>query len=699
MPGPWEDFQDRPSDIRVSVRPNAPSASTDGPWADFVPPLQNQQQPQTQRQQSVAADPYTTTRAKADEMTDTVLQNMPIVGTLFKALPRQAVEQGLAFGFSDEIKAGLRSLFGDNYENALNYEREKLNQISKESPVASVAGEVTGALLTTPFLPAANVFRGANVGSRAINAAVNGGVLGGVYGFGAGQGGVENRLNSAINTGAVGALTGGIGAPVVEGIAAGARSITRPFRGLLNPEQEAQRRVSVALATDNPNVPNFANRAADTLDQANASGIPLTVADAGGETTRALARSAANTSPPARTALNNAVNDRFEGQGDRISNVVRSIVGGDPNAPALRQQVQMQARQINNPAYRRAYAEGQNVWDEALADLAQAPDMQTAIRTATIRGNNQAAANGFEQVRNPFITDPNGKLVLRDGVTPNLQFWDAVKQNLDKINTRESQFLARALRDHLDTIVPSYRTARAGAAAAFDAQDALEAGQRFASSSMPIKEARIAYQRLSNAERQLFANGFASDLLDRIAKVGDRRNVINSIFQSADSRERLALALGPRGAQRLESAARVENIMDMLRSAVQGSSTTARQFAELGLAGAQHPIGAGLVGAGTGWLSGDWRYGGLTFAALLSRRVAGRIDERVARRVGEMLASNDPQVLRNAFDMIARNQSLLNAVRRVESDLSKLSITNAPQVTPANMLPAAANQDQNNTPR
>lgn len=673
--------------------------------AASLPPGFVLEQPKSNAMAAGKQSPVAERRARQDQFVNQAVDQIsPLAGLLYKVLPRETVEQGLTFGFSDEIKAGIRGLLGDNYEQVLESERDKLAQVQRERPVASVAGEITGALLTAPLMPAANILRGANVASRAVNAAATGGLLGGVYGFGSGQDGVENRLQNAIGTGAVGALTGGIGAPLVEGIVAGTRSLAAPFRGMINPEIEAQRRVATAIAADNPNVPNPTRTAADTIEAANAQNIPMVVADAGGDTTRALARSAANTSPPARTALNTAVNDRFEAQGDRISDTVRAIVGGNPDAPAVREQLLNAARDVNRPAYQRAYAEGQNLWDEALEQLAQAPDMQTAIRAATIRGNNQAAVNGFEQVRNPFVFGPNGQVSLRtnpDGsfAIPNLQFWDAVKQNLDKINTRESQFLARALRDHLDTLVPSYRDARAGAAAAFGAQDALEAGQNFVSTSMPIKEARIAFQRLNNAERELFAQGFASDLLDKIAKSGDRRNVINSIFQSADARQRLQLALGPQGAARLEAAARIENIMDMLRTAVQGNSTTARQLAELGLAGASNPLGAGVLGAGTGVMTGDWRYGGLTFAALLSRRVAGRVDERVAARVGEMLASNDPQVLRNAYNIVARNRSMLQAVRRAESDLFRLSVPASAPTVPSNVLPAAAEQDQNNRPR
>lgn len=40
MPGPWEDFQDRPSDIRVTVRSNAPQTQGAKPWEEFSAPEQ-----------------------------------------------------------------------------------------------------------------------------------------------------------------------------------------------------------------------------------------------------------------------------------------------------------------------------------------------------------------------------------------------------------------------------------------------------------------------------------------------------------------------------------------------------------------------------------------------------------------------------------------------------------------------------------
>lgn len=626
------------------------------------------------------------------------MRSHPITAALSTVMPPEKILQGMTAGFSDEALAYIKSTLGQGaYDEILAAQKERLQRISNDQPVASLAGEVTGALLTAPATPAVNVFRGANIASRAVNAAATGAVYGGIYGAGSADPGLENRVQGAASGAVTGAITGGIASPVAEGVVAAARTVARPFRGAMNPQAEAERRIAEAIRRDNPNMPNAVNQAADVLENANAQGVPMVVGDLGGGRMRALARSASDTSPDARALLQNVVDDRFEGQGQRISNVVRSVIGGNPDAPAVREQLRTAARSVNAPAYRQAYARGQNLWDETLQGLAQAPDMQTAIRAATVRGNNQAAVQGFEQVRNPFTTDASGRLNLRtnaDGslATPSLAFWDAVKQKLDSINTRESQFLARTLRDHLDTLVPEYRTARAGAAAAFGAQDALEAGQMFASSSMPIKEARIAYQRLSNAERQLFANGFASDLLDKIAKSGDRRNIINSIFASEDSRQRLIMALGPQGFRRIEAAARVENVMDMLRTATQGNSKTAQYLMDLGVAGGT---------AGAGWFGGfdPTTTSASALAAVLVRRGRGAVDQRVVQRVGEMLASNDPQVLRNAYDTISRNRGFMEAIRRAENDLSRISAPVQPQVTLPNILPAAAEQDQNNRPR
>ncbi len=615
--------------------------------------------------------------------------------------------QGLTFGFGDELGAGISSLVrGTKYDDELAAERLALQRFDQEHPVAGPVAEAGGALATIPFTPVARIAQGAGIASRAANAAVTGAGVGAAYGAGTSEGGIEDRLRAAVPGAGIGAATGAVGVPAIEaalGVSRVAARTFQPLRGAINPEAEAARRIGRAIEIDNPNTPNAIQQGGQTLAQANANGTPMVVADLGGDATRRLARSAANTSPEAQTALNQAVNNRFETQNDRLSDVVRGVVGGNPNATAARTALEDAARNANRPAYQRAYTRpnAQAMYDGVLDELMQSPAMQEAARSAWATGRNRAAtASQQAPTQNPFVRDPQTGRVSLDqnrGI-PNLEFWDHVKRNLDAMNSPEGRLLSQTLRGHLDGLVPEYAAARAGAARAFGANDALTAGQEFASSSMSINEARAAHARLNQAERALFAQGFASDLLEKIGKVGDRQNVINRVLGSADARDRINLALGPGGLQRIEAAARVENIMDRLRTALQGNSTTARQLADLaqqGLSGASHPIGAGAIGLATTAYTGDFKTGALVFAGLLARRGTAAIDARVAARIGEMLASNDPQVLRQAYNMIGRNRAILNAVRRVEGELPRGAQPALPSPQGIQQYPAAA-EDQNN---
>jgi hypothetical protein len=181
-------------------------------------------------------------------------------------------------------------------------------------------------------------------------------------------------------------------------------------------------------------------------------------------------------------------------------------------------------------------------------------------------------------------------------VYPNIQYWDYAARHIAdaaaaarRVGQPRKRPLASAgssaqLKAELDRMVPEYQAARRGAAHFFNANDALEAGQQFLRSTHPIEEARRALARMNAADRQLFGEGFASNLVDAIERTGDRRNVVNAIFGSQSAREKIRLALGDARANQLEAMLRHETIMDMMRGAL-GNSTTARQLIEYGTLG------------------------------------------------------------------------------------------------------------------
>lgn len=598
------------------------------------------------------------------------------------------VGQGILMGAGDEIKAGVRAgarrMFGDNpgksysdlYGQELADTRQSLGEFQQRHPVLSPVLETAGAIATTPLIPGGAAMRGATIGSRIARGAAAGAGYGAISGAASSDGGVTDRLAG----GATGAMTGGLvgaAAPaVVRGIQAAGRGVrdylagpvARTARGIANRDAEASRRIGLAMKAD-AGIPQPRLTPADEAAAA-ISGGPVLNIDRGGETVRALARSAANTSPTGRAALETAVSDRFAGQGDRTIDTVRRIVGGATTADS-RESLLRRAAAANRPAYAQAYREGDRpIWSPTMERLTSSPAVVDAMRAAAHRGKDKAVVQGYGGF-NPGVTvDPSGIVTFRRGLTgqptyPNLQYWDYVKQKLDDAANKARRAgakgeasdlggLAEQLRTELDTHVPSYSAARAGAARFFGAQDALTAGDQFVSSRLANDEAAKALQKMSQPERQLFAEGFADALTRKVAETGNRRNVINSIFiQSKAAKERVNLALGPQKAKELEAFLHVEALMDKARTAF-GNSTTARQLTELGLAG-----GAGAYGTYTG----DWKTSGTIIAGVLLKKGMGRIDRAVAQRVGEMLASPDPAVVQRGLRQVVNNDRLMAALR------------------------------------
>jgi muramidase (phage lysozyme) len=587
----------------------------------------------------------------------------------------QHAPQGAAF-----VKGVYRLLSGDPEAQAAqrvatSQDRSDTADQRQFQPAASVGGELAGALATAPI--------GGGAGAATLPARIAQGVrIGGITGAigGAGEGtDLASRATGAATGGVTGAVLGGAGAPVVEGVAQAARLASKPFqavaqtiRGISDPEAEAARRVVGALQRDVKTAGGPPGLTAPEYAASVNAGGPAAVMDLGGETTRALARSAANTSPEARAALGSTINDRFESQSDRVTGWLNKTFGPSDTG-ATREALQDAARQANKPAYAKAYQEGDKpLWSNELQRLVGSPDVVEAMKAAAEKGKSRAIVDGFGGFNSSVQVSPSGVVEFTRGKNgqptyPNLQFWDytrralsdAAKQAERKGATEEAgtlKQLAGKLNGELDSLVPSYQQARAGAARFFGAQDASEAGEKFLSSNVPIADARRAYAQMSPPERQLFRESFIQSLTQKIESTGDRRNVLNSIAQSPRARQQMELAMGQQGSREFEAMMRTEGVMDLARGAM-GNSTTARQLAEMGMAGGAYGIG------GLGAFNQD--PASMTVAALMwgAARGSRAVDQRVARKVGEMLASNDTSVLRKGINIVSRSQGMMDALR------------------------------------
>lgn len=123
--------------------------------------------------------------------------------------------QGATFGGSDEILAGMLSLHPDiSYDDALGYERGKLESNRAENPWSAYGGEVLGAVAA----PGAVLKGGGNLAARAAKSGATALASGGLYGFLAGEDGLKERGKSALATGLISGLVGAA-APVAGKVA------------------------------------------------------------------------------------------------------------------------------------------------------------------------------------------------------------------------------------------------------------------------------------------------------------------------------------------------------------------------------------------------------------------------------------------------------------------------------------------------
>jgi hypothetical protein len=214
----------------------------------------------------------------------------------------------------------LKGDFGQRYGQALKTQEGEDKAFSEAHPIASTAAEIGGAV---SGLGAA---AGTNLGAKALGLTAK--TLPGMVAQGTVSGAGIGALDTAARGGdpSEGALYGGAAgaAGPVVGKAVGevAAPLARVVRGLRDPQAEAGRRVAGALDRDISS--GNAGLTSREFADAKRGGQPVALMDTGGETTRALMRSAANTSPEARGAIERFTSDRFGGQGGRVEDWLNS---------------------------------------------------------------------------------------------------------------------------------------------------------------------------------------------------------------------------------------------------------------------------------------------------------------------------------------------------------------------------------------
>lgn len=617
-------------------------------------------------------------------------------------------------------RTGYGYLTGDKeavagYEKGRDEARKADKAAEENHPYIFGASEVAGSLPAMAALPQAGfaarvpqaASKVAKFAGRALDSMVTGAQYGGLSGAGEGEGLGERAMKGAsgIVSGIVG---GGIGHTIGEGVGAGLKKFGAPVvntvRGWFNSDAEGAKRLAGALALDQADI---AAGKANGLTwqqwvQARQNGEPVTLADLGAGRTQSLLRSAANTSPEGRAQLEKVLEERFKGQAERLAETVRRTQpGGYTNARKTADQLVADYDAARAPLYKQAYQEGdQQIFTPVIDRLTGSPAFGQAMVGAIKSGKDRAITEGFGAFQPPVSVGPSGNFVFnRAGpnagpVYPNLQYWDAVKRELDDMAAKAFRAgetgkgdviskMAKTLRGELDQFAPSYAKARGVAADYFGEKNALEAGRKLAGKKPDPEEVKAIMRKMKPDERELFREGYISDLAERV--IGNFKDTVNitkgqGMFQSPNERKLAAAIFGPGGMGMLQARMHLETIMDGARQAM-GNSTTARQLIEAGLAGG---VGGLAGGFSSGWdpsATIGWA-GGAAGARLGSskllpeqikvgaKHLIGKVDAKTARRVAELLTSDDPRLLRQGLQMAAKNETIMRRLKTVANRLA-----------------------------
>jgi hypothetical protein len=467
--------------------------------------------------------------------------------------------QGATLGFGDEITAGARSLFGEDYDTALEDERGQVAAFNRENPVGSFLTEGLGGLaLTGPvglarsaisrFAPQAAERGLASLGARfermpvAARTATVGGLTGGAAGFGQGEGGAGDRLANAAQDAAAGVTLGGA-VPLVMGAGRGVwNAATLPT------DVKAERTILGKMDDDNIDVSQlgFQLRGDQRL------GVPATIATQGPNLT-SLGEGVANLPGRGMNTARREIEIAHRGQGERITGALdKRITYGDYNKAF--DDIDAQLRQASQPFYDRAY-QMTDIVDGQMADRLK------DVPASRLKGA-LADAEEIYQMEN------------RGAKMPRFVEWDlnevgdpvGIKSILPNMGTREWHAFSRALRSQVGSLWkegkgtqakllddiwkevdsqvktknPDYAIAQSRYSGLKGSQDALEQGKLAATSTkMTPDEMRRATAKMSDNEREMFRVGFVGGLDDYLARQKDGANKAASLVNTGLIRNKL----------------------------------------------------------------------------------------------------------------------------------------------------------------
>lgn len=630
------------------------------------------------------------------------------------------LQQGPTFGFADELAAfgagvggALRpdTTYSEQYERRLAEKRGELSQ-AKERPVASIAGELTGAIGAGGGIAKLG---GAALGKIAATAplrtaAATGALSGGVYGFGAGEGGGAERLQQ----GTVSAIAGGLLAPL--GVLAG-RGVSKVAEGLKKPGQEAieggaqeiAERMEDAATAIRPATPAQENAATQKVMQAIKRDFPKdyervleawksgdkTLAEYYGPNITRLAKGAAQYRGGEAQAKKFFEQETLAAP-ERMKQAVSKNISAVENYFTTAEDFMKAGKEKAKPAYEKAFGSVKGISDQRINEFLQAPELKTGIQRGLKIQRLEALAEG--KPFNPMdyaITDFNeaGDAII--GKVPNMRLLDAGKRGLDAMIQEQTDAttgrvteMGRALImtknayvNELRRINPYYDDALKTAGDYFKIDNAMKSGKEFM--NIDPENIKKSLSKMTDDEKTAFKIGVGKQIRDLIDKTGEGGNPFNKVFGNKFQRDRLMAVLSPEEFKGLESGLRAENRLFKMRNEVLGGSPTTSKA----IAAAE--IAAGGADALQTLATGNIKAVGLSQVKNIITKAFDGINDRTAEQISRIIYETDPAQKVILLERVVKNPQLTEAEKQIVKkayfaydDIAKNAIRSGLAVSP-----------------
>lgn len=487
---------------------------------------------------------------------------------------------------------------GESYDTNLKQAQQLTQDAQEQNPIATTAGNVTGAVVgTLPMMEAAPALFGAGNGSVAARTASG---IAGQVPLGIADGYIRNGKEGAVWGGIAGLATGALG-PVIGNVA------SKVYRGIAGNKALAD--AAQIAGTSKPAVDVVARAlgADDAIRGAtnaniSAAGPRAMLADAGPSTLSVLDTSIQRAGPGAGEA-GQRVAARAAGATGDINSALDTALGPAQGMVRPLEELRTSTQPARSAAYADAYSKPIDYADprgQALEKIVKGRVPASAIAKA----NELMRANGEESSQILAKVADDGTVTLErlpdvrqlDYITRGLKDVAAETDGKGKLGGKTAlgsayEGLSREIRNLTKALVPEYKVALDTAAEPIAAREATLFGQKLLSPSVARDEVEGFVSGMSDAELKSLRGGIRSHISELLANVkrtasdpnvDARQGVIALRELSSDAaREKLATVLGQREADTMLKAVDEAAKSFEVRAGVAANSRTyARQAAE-----------------------------------------------------------------------------------------------------------------------